>query len=296
MTSSNNNSISYIPNTWFSSDKINDIDTNHDCMDLCYDGYLFKRHRINKNSINWLCKTNGCNSSVTVTRDEKISRFVEHKLDIQHNLVDEQEKLRLKFNMDCKIRAETEPHVSVGKIYLEEQSKVAQSSNLTYEELSKIIDPYYCMKSTLTKRKKKNCPKLSKSLRDMVIPDEYKVNNQNEKFLIYNKDNKILVFASPTQLKALSQATHWYADGTFRTAAKYFYQLYIIHAYINHHMVPCCFALMHRKLQSYYIHVLLALKKEAKLHNLTLAPKYVMTDFETAAINAFKNVFVEIEI
>ncbi|CAF1038608.1 unnamed protein product [Brachionus calyciflorus] len=117
MTSSNNNSIIYIPNTWFSSDKINDKDSNHDCMDLCYDGYLFKRHRINKNSINWLCKTNGCNSSVTVTRDEEISRFVEHKLDIQHNLVDEQEKLRLKFNMDCKIRAETEPHISVGPTF-----------------------------------------------------------------------------------------------------------------------------------------------------------------------------------
>ena len=288
------NSLIYLPNNWYSSEKLDQENKNHDGMDLCLNGYLFKRQRINKNSINWLCKTSGCNASVTVTKEEKISRCIEHKIEIKHELVDEQEMLRIKFNNDCKIRAETE-HLSVGKIYLEEQAKVAKTSNYSYETLSKIIVPFNSMKSTLTKRKRKTGPKLPKSLKDMVIPNEYQVNNQNEKYLIYNKDNKILVFSSPTQIKALSQATHWYADGTFRTAAKFFYQLYIIHAYINHHMIPCCFALMHRKSKTYYSHVFLALKKEAKILNLKLEPKYVMTDFEPAAILTFKNVFPGIE-
>jgi hypothetical protein len=52
---------------------------------------------------------------------------------------------------------------------------------------------------------------------------------------------------------------------------------------------------MHRKLQSYYIHVLFALKKEATQQKLKLDPRYIMTDFETAAINAFKIAFVGIE-
>jgi hypothetical protein len=46
--------------------------------------------------------------------------------------------------------------------------------------------------------------------------------------------------------EAFSKASHWYADGTFNTAAKHYYQLYIIHAYVNNHMVPCCFGLMKR--------------------------------------------------
>jgi hypothetical protein len=92
----------------------------------------------------------------------------------------------MKFNTGCKLRAETEPHVSVGKIYLEEQTKMAQNSNLSYEELAKIIQPFYAMKSTLTKRKKSKCPKLPKSLRELKIPEEFQLNNLGEKFLIYN--------------------------------------------------------------------------------------------------------------
>ncbi|CAF1044124.1 unnamed protein product [Brachionus calyciflorus] len=99
----NENSLIYLPNYWFTSEKVNQENQNHDCMDLCLNGYLYKRQRINKNSINWLCKTSGCNASVTITKDEKISRCVEHKKEIKHELVDEQEMLRIKFNNDWSI-------------------------------------------------------------------------------------------------------------------------------------------------------------------------------------------------
>ncbi|CAF1135550.1 unnamed protein product, partial [Brachionus calyciflorus] len=204
-----NFSITFLPNTWFNSEIKANENLDHNGMDLCFNGYLFKRHRINKNSINWICKVNGCNASVTLTRDDKLLRFSEHKTEINHEKLDDQEMIRIQFNTNCKIRAESESHNSVGKIYLEEQSKIKQTSNLSYEELSKVIGPFTSIKSTLTKRKKKFCPKLAKNLRELEIPEEFKLNNQNEKFLIYNNDNKILVFASPTQLKALSQATHW---------------------------------------------------------------------------------------
>ncbi|CAF1109257.1 unnamed protein product [Brachionus calyciflorus] len=41
--------------------------------------------------------------------------------------------------------------------------------------------------------------------------------------------------------------------------------------------------------------VLTALLKEAKNHKIRLEPKYIMTDFELAAINAFKEAFPNIE-
>jgi hypothetical protein len=106
-----------------------------------------------------------------------------------------------------------------------------------------------------------------------------------------HKNNKILIFSSPTQIEALSKASHWYADGTFRTAAKHYYQLYIIHAYVNKHMVPCCFALMNRRRTCDYNIVLKSIKSEATSLNLVLDPKYIMTDFEMAAINSFKENF-----
>ncbi|CAF0729338.1 unnamed protein product [Brachionus calyciflorus] len=45
---SSNNLITYVPNTWYFRDKINEVISNRDCMDLCYDDYMFKRHRIIK--------------------------------------------------------------------------------------------------------------------------------------------------------------------------------------------------------------------------------------------------------
>ncbi|CAF0718688.1 unnamed protein product [Brachionus calyciflorus] len=129
-------------------------------------------------------KINGCNSSVTLTREDKLLGFSEHKNEINHEKVDDQEITRIHIDTNCKIRAESESRIGV--IHLEEQSKVAQTSNLSYEELSKAIGPF-------------------------------------------------------TKLNT---------------------------------------------------HVFLALKKEAKLLKLKLDPKYVMTDFEVAAINSFKFVLL----
>ncbi|CAF0785946.1 unnamed protein product [Brachionus calyciflorus] len=188
--------------------------------------------------------------------------------------------------------ASTEPNLSSGQIFLDEQNKIAQSSGISYEDLASALPSYLAIKATLQKRKKIGCPKLPKSLSALKLIDEYTKTSNGQKFLIFNhKNNKILVFCSTTQLEALSKATHWYADGTFRTAAKHYYQLYIIHVYINNHMVPCCYALMNKRRKKDYNIIFKALKKEAKNMNLSLDPKYIMTDFEVAAINSFKFCF-----
>ena len=53
-------------------------------------------------------------------------------------------------------------------------------------------------------------------------------------------------------------------------------------------MIPCAYALMHRRRTKDYEKVLLALKQEGLKHGLNLQPKQIMTDFELAAIKAFK--------
>ncbi|CAF0884641.1 unnamed protein product, partial [Brachionus calyciflorus] len=283
----------YVPNNWFNSKHINLENLNHDAHDLLHNGFLFKRQRINKNTINWLCKTGGCSGSVTVNKhDEKITRNIEHEFVIFHKHLSEVELAALNFKKNCKVRSELEPSLSTGKIFHEEQSKIAQETNATYQELAQVLPSYSNIKSTLQKRKKKTLPPLPRALKDLNLDGEFIKTVKDEKFLIYkSRDNKILVFSSPNQLKALAEADHWYADGTFRSSTNFHYQLYIIHAYVNHHMLACCFALMNRRRKKHYIKVLNALKKESKNLNLILNPSYVMTDFELAAINAFKDVF-----
>jgi hypothetical protein len=59
--------------------------------------------------------------------------------------------------------------------------------------------------------------------------------------------NKIVIMATPKAFEILSKAEQWHVDGTFHVAAKYYHQLWIIHAWIDGLMVPCAYALMHRR-------------------------------------------------
>jgi hypothetical protein len=78
--------IKYIPNNRFNVKLLNQSNPNHDGHDLCYNGILFKRHRINKNSINWLCKNSNCLGSITLKNsNDDIQHFVPHEFVWNHN-------------------------------------------------------------------------------------------------------------------------------------------------------------------------------------------------------------------
>ena len=92
--------------------------------------------------------------------------------------------------------------------------------------------------------------------------------------LYRSKNNKLLVFCSKEGLEILSKSTHLAGDGTFHTASKYFYQLYIIQAYYEHRMIPCVWALMHRRREVDYDKVFKAIAKEAKEQKLKIRPNW----------------------
>lgn len=55
---------------------------------------------------------------------------------------------------------------------------------------------------------------------------------------------RVLVFASPTQLRHLANADVWFMDGTFSTSPRLFHQLYIIRAPLGDSAVTCAYALL----------------------------------------------------
>jgi hypothetical protein len=148
--------IEYIPNNWFSKTVMDKENPNHDAHDLCLNGYLFKRQRVNKKSINWLCKVKGCSSSVTLNGD-KVERFTEHNFDVFHQKFTEIEQTKAKFKTSLKIRCESEPNLSAGQIFISEQENMAKTSGLSYEDLATALPSYAAIKPTLQKRKKKGC-------------------------------------------------------------------------------------------------------------------------------------------
>jgi hypothetical protein len=133
---------------------------------------------------------------------------------------------------------------------------------------------------------------------DILIEGRNKMTaNGNELFLVHKRaNNSLLVFASPTGLECLSKSSAWHADGTFFTASKYYYQLYVIQCWFANRMIPVAWALMTRRRQKDYITLIKALKRGSRRLNLTLDPKSIMTDFELGAMNAFKRQFPTIKV
>jgi hypothetical protein len=70
------------------------------------------------------------------------------------------------------------------------------------------------------KRKKQDLPlPRSTSFNDIFIPDELKVTNGGDRFLLYDNedsDHRMIILSSDNDLDSLSNSEHWHCDGTFK--------------------------------------------------------------------------------
>lgn len=105
-------------------------------------------------------------------------------------------------------------------------------------------------------------------------------------------DSRILIYASPEQLRILQTSVDFLVDGTFKVVPEVFYQLYIIHAVYRGHVVPVIYALLRKKNAETYTELLDEIVKIAP----NWSPATVMMDFEQASINAFKRKFPSVAL
>lgn len=103
-------------------------------------------------------------------------------------------------------------------------------------------------------------------------------------------DNKLsmICYASPNQLKCLSQCKRWQMDGTFKSATLLFYQLYIIYGWFNGEMFPLVYCFLSEKSADIYNKLFHHLKEFSKCE---LNPEIVMSDFEAGLISAITTSF-----
>ena len=128
------------------------------------------------------------------------------------------------------------------------------------------------------------------SLLELSIPFKYRITHSNEPFLLFDSDDgsdRIIVFSTLRNLQLLFNTSNWYANGTFKTEPPLFNQLYSIHGVVNGDVLPLIYTLMANKTEERYN----KLFSELKALGPTLSPRTIITDFEPAAINAFRAVF-----
>ena len=105
----------------------------------------------------------------------------------------------------------------------------------------------------------------------------------------------MMIFTADSDLRFLAKCDIWFGDGTFKITPDGYVQQYTIHAYHDGITYPCVYALLPGKKQVDY-EKMLDLIISYIPDDIEAAPTSIMTDFEPAAINAFKAKFKEAEV
>ena len=102
--------------------------------------------------------------------------------------------------------------------------------------------------------------------------------------------DRLLICGCNELLDSLARSTFWLADGTctFKVVPSIYFQLYTIHFQFVTGANPVgVYCLLPNKTREIYDRMLMAIKELVPLAN----PTYVLVDFESASIGAFRNAF-----
>lgn len=106
-------------------------------------------------------------------------------------------------------------------------------------------------------------------------------------------DDRMIMFGCNEMLDGLARASMWLADGTFKVVPGIFFQLYTIHFQFVEGISPVgVYVLVKNKTRATYDRLL----NELLLLIPTAAPQRIMTDFESAAMGAFRQRFPNAQV
>ena len=121
----------------------------------------------------------------------------------------------------------------------------------------------------------------------------------DERFLLFDSGvgdiNRMLIFATNNGIDMLATSSQWFGDGTFKLCPQIFPQIYTIHVLVNHEVLPCVFALLPSKTETVYAQFFTTVCNPVRNNNGN-DPDGFLVDFETAMINAIRNVLPQTDI
>jgi len=184
---------------------------------------------------------------------------------------------------------------------------VADSTAGLEPSVAGALSDFNLLKRTVQRKRQivNHAPANPQNIQELDIPEQYRTTLTNQEFLLFDSrehDNELLnegedeeseehgvylIFATRTNLQRLSQSQHWFADGTFKSCPKLFKQLYTIHCVQHQTVLPSVFILMTNRRKATYQRIFETLKDLQQ----NLNPVSILTDFEQAAFNAFKQSF-----
>ncbi len=262
---------------------------------LVYEGYIYvKQKDLARGVVSYECEmrkrgagnSSQCKARVKVRNEQVIDITNEHTHEQVHG---RPETLRVRNNMKQRAVDTMEAPQQILGHCLQHVSEAAATQ----------LPPFRTMRRTLRRTKQQtNDPlPIPPSVDDLDIPEKYQRTTNNEQFLLYdNRDDdgapRMLVYATPHNLRLLARSRHWFMDGTFKIVPQHFQQLYTIHVLHDSQIIPCVYALLPNKTELTYRAMFQALSDAQD----NLQPETVLIDYEIAALNAFGAIFPDTEV
>uniref|UniRef100_A0A2A4J8U0 MULE transposase domain-containing protein n=1 Tax=Heliothis virescens TaxID=7102 RepID=A0A2A4J8U0_HELVI len=251
-------------------------------------GFRYTLEKINKkDSSIWRCHNRKCKGSLTWnTADETVVRVSDHQCKPNFDYY-KIEKIRSKLK-----KAVCDSYDPIPKVYDDFMKKYK-----TKNEYDAILPSFLSIKDTLYKARKDHLAVHAttfKLLKDVVVP---KILAEDFLLVEDGADNKILVFCSLQARETVKSVSHFFGDGTFKSAPYPFKQIYTLHGDTGStsnqtRIAPLIFSLLPNKEEVTYLRLFELIKKY--LPGMT--PTYYQTDYELPAMNAFKIVFPDVTI
>uniref|UniRef100_A0A1I8BED6 FLYWCH-type domain-containing protein n=1 Tax=Meloidogyne hapla TaxID=6305 RepID=A0A1I8BED6_MELHA len=223
-----------------------------------------------------------------------------------------------KTNEKCPGRAKTvgndvfvtQPHSCVPSLTLIEatriRNKILQTAKNSNESPKAVINeclagashaviatlPKLSSLATTIKRKRRlhGLPDNPHSRAEIIIHEDYRTTRTQlkEEFVLLDTGaedpDRIIIFASATDLDRLSRCGTWLADSSFKTSPGVFYHLWVLHGLYWNRVVPFVYCLLPNKSEEIYRRALAVVLNAIGERR----PMMIITDFEKAAENAIR--------
>ena len=262
------------------------IQNNKGGNKLCYAGYLYTRKAKSKNTIRWECSQRSglsCKGAISTNHDvDIVISTKEHNHDPSPNTTSV-----------VKLRQQIKENSRVKKIKTN-QILAEAMLGATTDVRAAVGKPETIRRDI---RRQKRGPKEPASLSDLKLEGDWTTTGgaDPKPFLIHDSGpdatNRVLVFASQDGLRLLARTSQWHMDGNYSMSPKISMQVYVIRVPFGDSAVSCVYALLPGKSQVIYEELLQAIVTHCDQLGFNVDPTTIITDFESAVIQAARNIF-----
>ncbi|KAF7685046.1 hypothetical protein CDIK_4205 [Cucumispora dikerogammari] len=238
-------------------------------------GFIYNFYSLINSNTRWRCELRTCRGYIITNKSDEIIKEKQHSHDSN--------ELKVKKNI---LMAKLKDRI----INTKENSRniITDMLSKTEENLLIAIPPISYLVDKSTRIRNNGFERFQPDYED--FPDSLKKTMRKETFLQFDSGiecpNRVVLFYSLPTIEYLKKSDVIMMDGTFKICPPSFYQIYTIHGVIYGKSFPMIYIIMKNKTQSAY-----SLAFNFINRNININPKYILLDFEIAAINAARETF-----